>query len=126
MIEKNAAIKIQRHALDAIKSLSAAPSASDNRCSPEEFQQIKRGVGLSIGRIEAVDGSASICSISVAKLKKVSALRKKSFVGLRIDLTKWIYLHRSDSDARVENRKLIVPPSGLKPHAIAMASRIVD
>ena len=52
MIEKNAAIKIQRHALDAIESLSAALTASDNRCSPEEFQQIKRGVGLLIGRIE--------------------------------------------------------------------------
>jgi hypothetical protein len=52
MIEKNAAIEIQRHALAAIKSLSEALSACDNQCSPEEFDKIKRGVGLSIGRIE--------------------------------------------------------------------------
>ena len=29
-------------------------------------------------------------------------------------------------DARVEKRKFLVPPSGLNPHATAMASRSVD
>jgi hypothetical protein len=52
MIEKEVAIEVQKHALDAIRSLSDALSACENRCSPEEFEQIKRGVGLSMGRIE--------------------------------------------------------------------------
>jgi hypothetical protein len=52
MMEKKVAIEIQQHALDAIRSLAQALSASENRCSSEEFQQIKRGVGLSMGRIE--------------------------------------------------------------------------
>jgi hypothetical protein len=52
MIEKNAAIEVQRRALDSIKSLSLVLQACESRCSPDEFERIKRGVGLSIGRIE--------------------------------------------------------------------------
>jgi len=52
MIEKQIAIEIQGHALAAIRQLSEALSACENRCSPEEYQQIKRGVGLSMGSIE--------------------------------------------------------------------------
>jgi len=52
MMEKKVAIGIQRHALEAIRALSEALSACENQCSPEEYQRIKRGVGLSIGRIE--------------------------------------------------------------------------
>ena len=51
-MEKKIAIEIQQHALDAIRALSEALSRCENRCSPEEYQQIKRGVGLSMGRIE--------------------------------------------------------------------------
>jgi hypothetical protein len=50
-MEKRIAIEIQQHALDAIRALSEALSACENQCSPEEYQQIKRGVGLSMGRI---------------------------------------------------------------------------
>lgn len=52
MIEKNTAIEVQKHALDSIKSLSLALEACDSRCSPDEFERIRRAVGLSIGRIE--------------------------------------------------------------------------
>ena len=52
MIGKKIAIEVQGHALTAIRALSDALSAAENRCSPEEYQQIKRGVGLSMGRIE--------------------------------------------------------------------------
>jgi hypothetical protein len=48
-MDKETALEIQKHALSAIRSLSDALSAGENRCSPEEYQQIKRGVGLSMG-----------------------------------------------------------------------------
>jgi hypothetical protein len=51
-MEKKTATEIQQHALVAVRALSEALSACENRCSPEEYQQIKRGVGLSMGRIE--------------------------------------------------------------------------
>lgn len=51
-MEKKIAIGIQQHALDAIRALSEALSACENQCSPEEYQRIKRGVGLSMGTIE--------------------------------------------------------------------------
>ncbi len=51
-MEKKIAIEIQERALEAVRALSGALSACEDRCSPEEYQQIKRGVGLSMGRIE--------------------------------------------------------------------------
>ena len=51
-MDKETAIEIQKNALSALRSLSDALSACENRCSAEEYQQIKRGVGLSMGRIE--------------------------------------------------------------------------
>ena len=53
MIDKNAAIEIQRHALKAIESLEAALYAAKNCCPEKDFERIKRGVGLSIGRIDS-------------------------------------------------------------------------
>ena len=52
MMEKKTAIEIQQHALVAIRAESDALSSCENQCSLEEYQQIKRGVGLSMGRIE--------------------------------------------------------------------------
>ena len=52
MIEKHVAIEIQGHALKAIRELSDALTAAENRCSPTEYQQIKRGIGLSMGIME--------------------------------------------------------------------------
>jgi hypothetical protein len=51
-MDKTVAMEIKRHGMDAIRSLSDALSVCDNRCSPEEYERIKRGVGLSIGRID--------------------------------------------------------------------------
>ena len=51
-MDKQVAIEVQRHALDAVKSLMEAFYACKDHCAPEEVQQIQRGVGLSIGRIE--------------------------------------------------------------------------
>lgn len=51
-MEKKIAMGIQQHALEAIRALSEALSACENQCSAEEYQRIKRGVGLSMGRIE--------------------------------------------------------------------------
>lgn len=51
-MEKIIAIEIQKHALTAIRALSQLLSACENQCSSEEYDRIKRGVGLSIGKIE--------------------------------------------------------------------------
>ena len=52
MIEKQCAIEIQEHALKAVAELSLLLNLSRNRCSPEKYEQIKQGVGFSIGRIQ--------------------------------------------------------------------------
>jgi hypothetical protein len=52
MMEKRTATEIQRCALDAVQSLMKALHTCETDCSDEERQQIQRGVGLSIGRIE--------------------------------------------------------------------------
>ena len=51
-INREIAIQVQQHALAAVKSFSEALYACTDRCSAEEYDQIKRGVGLSIGRVE--------------------------------------------------------------------------
>jgi hypothetical protein len=51
-MDKTVAMEVKRHGMDAIRSLSDALNACENRCSPEEYEQIKRGVGLSMGRID--------------------------------------------------------------------------
>lgn len=52
MIDKDAAKEIKNHALNAITQLTLVLGVSESRCSPEEYDAIKRGVGLSIGRVE--------------------------------------------------------------------------
>lgn len=51
-MEQDVAVEIRHHALAAVRSLSDALEACKDRCSTEEYQEVKRGVGLSIGRIE--------------------------------------------------------------------------
>ena len=53
MIEKECATDIREHALKAISELSKVLNVSQNRCSREEYERIKKGVGLSIGRIQS-------------------------------------------------------------------------
>lgn len=52
MIERETAIKIQKHALRAIEELNSALISLPNNCSAEDFQAIRRGVGLSLGTIQ--------------------------------------------------------------------------
>ena len=52
MIEKQCATEICELALKAISELSQSLNISRGRSSEEEYELIKRGVGLSIGKIQ--------------------------------------------------------------------------
>jgi hypothetical protein len=52
MIDKETALKIRKHALEAIIELHSIFDEVRGRCSVDDFETIKRGVGLSIGSIE--------------------------------------------------------------------------
>jgi len=52
MIEKECGSKIRGFALNAISELSKVLDASRGRCSEQEYERLKRGVGLSIGMIQ--------------------------------------------------------------------------
>lgn len=52
MIEKQCALDIRDHALKAITELTQLLNTSQGRCSQEEYERIKKGIGLSIGKIQ--------------------------------------------------------------------------
>jgi hypothetical protein len=52
MVNKQDATEMRNHGLSAIEELSLLLNTALDRCSPEQYEQIKRGVGLSIGRIQ--------------------------------------------------------------------------
>jgi hypothetical protein len=52
MLEKDDAVEIRDHALNAIRELLDVLHISKDKCDPEQYEQIKRCVGLSIGRIQ--------------------------------------------------------------------------
>ncbi len=52
MIEKQCALDIRGHALKAITELTQLLNTSKGGCSQEEYERIKRGIGLSIGKIQ--------------------------------------------------------------------------
>lgn len=52
MMNKHDATEIRDYALRAIKELTALLSIAKDKCSPEQHEQIRRGVGLSIGKIQ--------------------------------------------------------------------------
>ena len=52
MMNKPTAIEIKERSLSAVSELSQLLNAIKGRCSSEEYDRIKRGVGLSIGRIQ--------------------------------------------------------------------------
>ena len=60
-MDKQIATDIRGHALRAISELSQLLNAALDRCSAEEYEQIRRGVGLSIGRIQT-DVLDFVCS----------------------------------------------------------------
>jgi hypothetical protein len=51
-MKKEDAVEIKERGLKAVQELSAILVFIRGRCSDEEFQKVKRGVGLSIGRIQ--------------------------------------------------------------------------
>ena len=51
-MNKQDAIEMKEHGLTAIEELSDLLNIALGRCSPGEYERIKRGVGLSIGRIQ--------------------------------------------------------------------------
>lgn len=51
-MNKETAIKIQKRALESIAQLMEILGISDENCTPEIHEQIKRGVGLSLGTIQ--------------------------------------------------------------------------
>lgn len=58
MLKKEDAIEIRDRALKAVQELMDLFHFSQDKCSPEQGYQIKRGVGLAIGKIqtEILDG----------------------------------------------------------------------
>ena len=52
MMEKQCALDIRDHALKAITELTQLLNTSQGRCSQEEYERIKKGIGLSIGKIQ--------------------------------------------------------------------------
>ena len=51
-MKKNDAIELRDHGLRAIEELTLLLNIAWERCSQDERERIKRGVGLSIGRID--------------------------------------------------------------------------
>lgn len=52
MMNKQVATEIQQDGLRAIEHLSLLLIKAKDRCSSEMYEQIRKGVGLSIGRIQ--------------------------------------------------------------------------
>lgn len=52
MVKKQIALQIQKRALTAIQELNIILSETEGKCSDEDYEMIKRGVGLSMGRIQ--------------------------------------------------------------------------
>ena len=52
MIEKQCAKEVCELALEAVSKLTQVLNISNGRCSEEEYAQIKKAVGLSIGKIQ--------------------------------------------------------------------------
>lgn len=52
MIEKQCATEIQGHALAAITELTKLLNQSQGRCSAERYEELREGVGRSIGAIQ--------------------------------------------------------------------------
>lgn len=51
-MEKDVAIRIKGEALLAVEHLMAALRIAENELSRDEFEEVKKGVGMAIGAIE--------------------------------------------------------------------------
>lgn len=52
MIEKESAIEIRAHALNAITELTKILIVSKDRCSIDDYERLREGVGRSLGDIQ--------------------------------------------------------------------------
>jgi len=52
MINRECAKEVCELALDAVSKLTSILVAISDRCSEDEYKKIKKGVGLSIGKIQ--------------------------------------------------------------------------
>jgi hypothetical protein len=52
VVKKQTATEMRNHGLSAIEELSRLLNIAMDSCAPEQYEQIRRGVGLSIGRIQ--------------------------------------------------------------------------
>lgn len=52
MIDKECAVEVKGSALKAVSELSRLLEACRGRCSDDDYERIRRGVGLSIGKIQ--------------------------------------------------------------------------
>ena len=50
-MDKEIAIQVKEHGLKAVEELSKALFCCYEKCPPEEYQVVRKAVGLSIGRI---------------------------------------------------------------------------
>jgi len=53
MIEESTAKEVHALALSAVSELSKILQMSNGRCSDEEYERIRKGVGMAIGRIQS-------------------------------------------------------------------------
>ena len=51
-MDKETAIEIRDHALSAITDLNSALNAAQGKCSDEDFEKLKKAVGISMGNID--------------------------------------------------------------------------
>ena len=51
-MDKDQAVQIKEKALAAVESLISVLATMEGRVSPDEFERIKRSVGLAVGAIE--------------------------------------------------------------------------
>jgi hypothetical protein len=52
MIDKTIALQVQQRALSAVRELMAILSEIEQKCPEQDYQALKRGIGLSVGRIQ--------------------------------------------------------------------------
>lgn len=76
MIEKTTAILIQQRALAAVRELMTILSEIAGKCSEEDYDRIKRGVGLSVGRVQM-----EILEVINAQHPEIDDLRSESDQG---------------------------------------------
>lgn len=53
MNDRQSAEALRDQSLQAVSQLSRVLMVSRNRCSPDEFERVRKGVGLAIGHVQS-------------------------------------------------------------------------